>query len=127
MLSSTMSQVSQNVVPNPGTSSYDTVARSVIDSTITVKLTVFVSIASQLQPFLTVYQTNRPMVPFIADDLSELLKGLLKRYTKADVLKDISMTRLSVLAQNDADESHCPASKIDIGIVAEQLLKPIVS
>ena len=37
------------------------------------------------------------------------------------------MTRLSVLAQNDAAESHCPAWKIDIGIVAEQLLKPMVS
>ena len=50
-------KVSQKVIPNPGTS-YDTVARYAADNLTPVKLTVFGSIANQLQPFLTVYQTD---------------------------------------------------------------------
>ena len=66
-------KVSDNVIRNPGSVSYD-VEQSVRDSLITVKLGCCLSVAKQFQPFLEAYQTDRPMIPFLAADLFELLK-----------------------------------------------------
>ena len=47
------------------------------DKLILAKLHFFKCIAGELQPFLANYQTDMPMVCFLATDLSTLLRALM--------------------------------------------------
>lgn len=44
------------------------------------KVQIFLSIASEVEPFLKLYQLDPPMLPFLAQDLMKMLKGLMSRY-----------------------------------------------
>lgn len=44
----------------------------------------FKFVASHLQPFLDVYQTDRPMVPFLAEYLSQMVRGLMRCYIRSE-------------------------------------------
>ena len=68
-------KVTEKSVPNPGTTSYDTVVSCTKDPVIMIKLLAFVSIAKQVTPFLVKYQTDKPMLPFVANDLERMLSG----------------------------------------------------
>ena len=48
------------------------------------KLHFFKCIASQLQPFLLKYQTDRPMTPFLSDDLCLIIRSLMRTFIKPD-------------------------------------------
>ena len=47
------------------------------DTLFSAKLAFFVSLAKEVEPFLTDYQTDRPMMPFMFNDLNELTISLL--------------------------------------------------
>ena len=58
----------------PKCSSYEVVTSALKDPQIIPKLLCFISIAKILKPFLTNYQTDRPMVPIVAMDLYRLCR-----------------------------------------------------
>ncbi|KAF4114191.1 hypothetical protein G5714_004414 [Onychostoma macrolepis] len=73
--------VKQKKLPNPGTASYDTIEAAQADPFIIAKLQFFLAISRTFNPFLTKYQTDEPVLPFLVKDLSELLKkSLLRRF-----------------------------------------------
>ena len=74
----------KGTVPLPTTKAFKCVRQA-------VKLNAFVSIAKIVQPFLTVYQTDRLMMAFIASDLHKLLKQLMGRFMKASVIDDMTL------------------------------------
>ena len=51
------------------------------------KMAAFESVAKQLQPFLAIFQSDNPLLPFMASTLQKMIAGLMKRYVKADVLQ----------------------------------------
>ena len=61
-----------------------------------------------MTPFLTLYQTDKPMVPFLAKDLFQLLKSLLRRFLKPNVMKVV--------------KSVDKLLDVDIGLDANQLV-----
>ena len=65
--------VESNKLKNPQTKSYDTVWEWVHDPLALVKMYVFNYIATPLEKFLAQYQTDQPMIMFIAQDLEQLL------------------------------------------------------
>ena len=69
--------VQENRIPNPGNKSFQVIKEAVDDKLILVKLHFLKCIASELQPFLANYQTDKPMVCFLATDLSTLLRALM--------------------------------------------------
>ena len=50
------------------------------DTLFSAKLAFFVSLAKDVEPFSTDYQTDRPMMPFMFNDLNELTISLLGRF-----------------------------------------------
>lgn len=44
-------------------------------STVPVKTLIFQSIAKQITPFLVQYQTDKPMLPFMSEDMYKLIRG----------------------------------------------------
>ncbi|KAL6491477.1 hypothetical protein MHYP_G00018220 [Metynnis hypsauchen] len=63
-------------LPNPGSSSYDTIAVARMDPLLLAKFHFFMAISRVFQPFLTKYQTDAPMMPFLWNDLENLIKEL---------------------------------------------------
>ena len=55
------------------------------DPFLAAKLGFFSGVAAQLERFLTFYQSENPLVPFLHDDLYHLLKSLLKRVLKPEI------------------------------------------
>ena len=57
-------KVTEKSVPDPGRTSYDTVASCTKDLLNMIKLLAFVSIAKQVTPILVKFQTDKPMLTF---------------------------------------------------------------
>ena len=53
----------------PTSTSYSTIQKSTKDVLVPAKLQVFVYISKILKPFLVKYQTDEPMIMFLADDV----------------------------------------------------------
>ncbi|KAJ8376865.1 hypothetical protein SKAU_G00074450 [Synaphobranchus kaupii] len=58
---------------------------------------VWPMIMMTFSPFLTNYQTDEPVLPFLAKDLSELLKSLLLRFVKGELLQYTTPLKLTWL------------------------------
>lgn len=61
-------------LPNPGTSSFDTLEAAQNDPVIMAKLHFYLSGIRTFSPFLTTYQTDQPMMPFPVNNLAEFMK-----------------------------------------------------
>ena len=111
-------------IPKPSTRAFDVIREATRDPLTEVKLNAFLSITKMVTPFLTLYQTDRPMVPFLASDLHKLLKQLLVRFVKEDVVESLSLAKLTELDVN-ATKNHKPIAKIELGFTAGTLLKQL--
>ncbi|XP_049922950.1 uncharacterized protein LOC126404033 isoform X1 [Epinephelus moara] len=117
-----MDAVRRKKLPNPGTASFDTIEAALKDPLILAKLEFYMTVARTFNPFLKRYQTDEPVMPFFSKDLAELIKGLLRRFIKREVLQDISTLQLTKLDVADKKNRHQP-KHIDIGLGAESALK----
>lgn len=118
--------VHKKEVPNPGTNSFTVVEEATRDSLALVKLAFFESVANEVQPLLTKYQTDMPMLPFLVDDLRGIVKGLLQRYVKDSFLKDINTVTLLGLSDIEKQEPHYKEiHQLDLGIKAEKALREV--
>ncbi|KAJ8685963.1 hypothetical protein QAD02_021756 [Eretmocerus hayati] len=70
--------------------SYKNVSRMVKDRLIIPKLSFFSWLAKHVEPYLTFYQSNNPLAPFLFDDLSDLLTQVMSRFVQPDKLRSIS-------------------------------------
>ncbi|XP_070405915.1 uncharacterized protein [Nothobranchius furzeri] len=69
-------------LPNPGTASFDTLETAQKDPLILAKLHFYIAVTRTFAPFLTRYQTDEPVMPFLATDLAELMKSVLRRLSR---------------------------------------------
>ena len=90
-----------------------------------VKMAAFESVAKQLQPFLAIFQSDNPLLPFMASTLEKMIVGLMKRYVKAGVLqKATSAVKLLKLDLSDV-KNFLEIKKVDIEFVAVDKLKKL--
>ena len=97
--------------------------KGVEDELLVAKLSVFSYIASLLQPYLTKYQTDDPMLPFLGKDLERLHRSLLQLVIKPDVL-DKCESPAALLQIDFSDKSISLKLKdIHFGFSTEEELK----
>ncbi|XP_050974815.1 uncharacterized protein LOC127170690 isoform X1 [Labeo rohita] len=114
--------VRRKQLPNPGTASFDTVEDAMKDTLTEAKLHFSLTVARLFSPFLKKYQTDEPVMPFLSNDLAELIKSLLRRFVRRDILQDITTLQLTKLDVADKNNWLQPKD-IDIGLGAESVLK----
>ena len=86
-----------------------------------------ISFAKEVTAFLLKYQTEKPVLPFLAKDLFGLIKYIMTRFIKADVMsKATSVTKLMSIDVNDK-KNHLHYSNIDIGFTTERLISQLTS
>ena len=79
-------KVWQKLAPSkrPRCKSYTTVVTAINGQLVTAKLQFFSFVAMTLQPFLVLYQNDFPMIPYIIDDIINIVKTLMKLFIKDD-------------------------------------------
>ncbi|XP_063753652.1 uncharacterized protein LOC134873747 isoform X2 [Eleginops maclovinus] len=93
--------VRRKELPNPGTGSFAVIKEAQKDPLTLPKLQFFRSIAQLFDPFLRKYQTEEPVMPYLGKDLAELIKSLMRRFVKREVLQDITTAQLTKLDIGD--------------------------
>ena len=112
-------------VKDPGTKSMEVVREWVNDPLAKSKLAFIAHIAKSVEAFLTTYQTDAPMIPFLCEDLVALMCSLMDKVVKtaAKVTDPYKLTNVDVT--NTANLKNHQA--VDIGFVTEHELKKVKS
>lgn len=95
------------------------------DPLLEAKLPFLICISVDLEKFLTSYQTNKPLLPFLYHDLYVLTNDLLSRVLKSDVMKKVKTANDLLRIDLDNKNNLCLPSQVDIGISASSNLKSI--
>ena len=108
----------------PTSKSYQTVKKIVnTDPLICLKMAFFESVAKQLQPFLVLFQSDSPLLPFMSTHLQKMITALMKRFIKSDLVERANtvsrLLRLDVLDKKNIVDRE----KIDVGFVVKNLIK----
>ena len=88
-----------------------------------LKLSFFSYFASLLHPFLVKYQSEKPLIPYLYDDLTKCLKNILRVIVKEETLdclgKDLSKIDLSKSCNLKSRQDH------HLGLATEAMLKDL--
>ena len=113
-------------ITKPGDKSYETIVEATKDKLIRAKLQFFKCVAGQIQPFLATLQSDKPLTPFLSSELCNLIRSLMRRFVRKEVLSEAStadkLVKLNITNQN----IHVNYKKIDIGFLIEKALKDSV-
>ncbi|GBL82302.1 hypothetical protein AVEN_252469-1 [Araneus ventricosus] len=90
------------------------------DNLLSVKLKVFHSIAKALLPFLTKYQTDKPMLFFLPEDLKKIVNLLLQRFVLSKNLNTATTLQKLLCLDINNPKIHKPIENIDLGFSAEK-------
>ena len=103
----------------PTSASFATV-RSAVQSHLTIaKLQFFISTAAIMKPYLQVFQSDAPLLPFVTSELHALLQILMGKFVKREELEAAdSPYKIAKLNVSHA-ASHVTPSEIDIGFAAK--------
>ena len=118
--------VKEKKIANPGNKSFAVVKEATTDLLIKCKLCFFQFVAGHLLPFLTLYQTDKPMVMFLGSDLNNLIRALMRRFVKDDILTAASTDEKLVKIDIDDKKNHKAYKQIDVGYSTEKELKAAV-
>ena len=99
--------------------SYKNVLVHISDKLTVAKLHFFVYVAGILEPYLTCYQGDGPMLPFMYDDISKFYKALLNIIVKPKVLQKCK-TGLDLIRLELETDTLVEAKKIHLGFAAEE-------
>ena len=118
-----VSAVRAGSVPTPKNKSFKVICASADNNLFIIHLHIFLTIAKIVTPFLVMYQTDAPMLPFLRGDLHDLIRGLLTRFIKKCVL-DKANTVTKLLGLDPTDQSqHVSSNSVDIGFAAEKIMR----
>ena len=84
----------------PTCSSYKTVVAALQDPLLAEKILFFIMIANELEPFMTLYQTDSPMLIYMFNDLTDMIRSLLSKFIKTESIPT-KRTSLHTLKYND--------------------------
>ena len=76
-----------------------------------------------MKPFLTAYQTDTPMLPYLYDELLNLVKELMAWSIKNDVLEKAQSGMTLCKVDVHKKENHVITKNIDVGFAAQQFLR----
>lgn len=97
----------------PTSKSFKIIRDAVQDPLMPAKMAAFESVAKQLQPFLAIFQSDNPLLPFMA---STLQADVLQKATSAVKLLKLDLSEKKTFLE---------INKVDIGFVAVDKLKKL--
>ena len=107
----------------PSNKSYESLVQHYKDLLIPSKLQFFAFIASTFKPFLTTFQTDRSMVPFLLNELEKIVNLLLRLIFKKDALDKANtiVKKISLKWLSDS-KNHLEDGLVDVGAATKDIL-----
>lgn len=104
----------------PSCKSYQIVSSYIKDDLLLPKLTFFETMAVIIEPFIVEFQGEAPLAPFLYESIKNLLKSVLSRIVKQDVLHNTpSITDVDVCQVKNLKNTK----EIDVGYAVRAALK----
>ncbi|XP_075556329.1 uncharacterized protein LOC142588454 [Dermacentor variabilis] len=107
----------------PKCTSFTTVETLVADTMLPAKLAFMLSVAEELKPFLTEFQTDEPMVPFLAAALEAVLRSLMGRIIKQEILRAADTPFKLLKIDLEKPENIVFVNAFDVGFAAKSELR----
>ena len=101
-----------------GLSSVALIKESSADPLFKCKLACFASIAKATERFLTKFQSPAPLAPFLYEDITDLMRNLMQRVVKSNVLEAADTPRKLIAVDLKDDKNLLSRDKLGIGIGA---------
>uniref|UniRef100_A0A915JTU7 Uncharacterized protein n=1 Tax=Romanomermis culicivorax TaxID=13658 RepID=A0A915JTU7_ROMCU len=111
----------ENVKTRPTVGSFDKAEASLKCVMLEARLEFFKAIATQLEPYLTQFQTDKPMAPYLFDQLTMVAKSLAARIINVNVMNACDNTT-KLLHILDDKKKFKDVLKTDIGFGAKNAL-----
>eukprot|EP00731_Ephydatia_muelleri_P014923 Em0008g643a len=112
--------VMEKKLSDPHTKSFDTVKSGCQDLLAEAKLNFALTLAKQVQPFLTKYQSDSPLLPFLVSDLLEMLNSIVSKFLTAEFAAQLkTCTQLSKVDLRNRSYHK----QVDLGFSAEMYLQ----
>lgn len=102
----------------PALESYEIVSEHLKDKFLCAKLTFFQILSSELEPFLREFQSDKSLAPFLYTSLTTVIKTVMNRFVKPDVLKKHSVLNIDVTI----DDNLSTANEINVGYATKHVL-----
>ena len=103
--------------------SYDYLVTSINDSVIPLKIIFLEDGAKKLNKFLTLFQIDQPMIPFIAETLNNLVRFFMEKFILKSVMdKAHSFISLTNIDLNDVAKQN-PSCLVDLGFPVNYEIK----
>jgi hypothetical protein len=109
----------------PDSQTFVKVKKAVGDRLLTAKLGFLQSIALQLEPFLVTFQSNKSLLPFMYGDLYSLLRNLMQRFIKNEVMGSVNSAAALMAIDICKKDNHKLLQNIDIGFAASTACKSV--
>lgn len=109
----------------PACGSYAHVETAVKDEMLPVKLAFMLSVSEELEPFLAEFQTEKPMLPFLATALDGLLRSLLGRIVLKEKLDAAGTFSKLIKIDLENPNNIIGIAAFDIGLAAKSELRKI--
>lgn len=118
-----VAKVAKKEVKNPGTKSFDVIKDWTKDPFGIAKMTFIPFAVRHVNSFLTIYQTDAPMVPFMFDDLHNVLRSTMRCFVKADLIEKATTVEKLMKVDITSEANLKSLSKIDLGFSTDKELK----
>ena len=82
------------------------------------------SVMELLEPFLTLFQAERPLVFFMYENLKDLILSLVTRFVRTEVMTKHTLSEIVKLNFRD-DSKILPSASVDVGFAANSILKTL--
>ena len=102
--------------------SYKTVCSAIEDPLLPVKLASFQTMASDIEPFLTYFQSNDPLAPLLYESLLSTMRQIMIRFIKTSILDSTNIIDIDL--QNKSNFKDL--KDIDIGFSTRTVLNKVV-
>ena len=106
--------------------SYDHLCSIQKNPVVPLKLQFFEDIAKTLNSLLILYQTNKPMVPFLADSLGTFLRSLCAKFMRKDVFESAKTASLRIKLDGTDITNRKNVNSVDLGFVIKYELKRLI-
>lgn len=112
-----------SIKKKPDTRSFDVVKASAEDPLTAARLAFFISVADHVKHFLTMFQGDRPLFPFLGDELGNIIRTLMNRFIKREVIAAAdTVWKLTKIDCTDK-KNHTDYKHVDVGFAADQVLR----
>lgn len=109
-----------NTKKPPASNNFKKMKSALEDKLLLAKLQFLASVARQMEDFLTTFQANRPMVPFMYSEVFTLMKDIGKRFIKDDVMADNNSPNALLKLDVNITDVTKPVVEVDIGFGAKK-------